>query len=378
MDFRIVQARPWLDERDAAAVGAAVADGWITEGPRSRAFAERLNRLIDVPYGVFAPNGTLALALGLMALGVGPGDEVLVPDITFFGSASAVILTGATPVLVDVEPVSFQIDLARAREQVTPSTRAIMPVHLFGTACDMDAVNRFAQAFGLRVIEDAAQGIGVSHRDRPVGGLGDVGCFSFFADKTITTGEGGYITCRDPAIHERLGLLRNQGRIDRGSFIHQAVGYNFRLTDMQAALGLSQLDRLAEIIAHKQALWARYRDGLAALPEVRVLGAAADATLVPFRCVLMAEDAHGLMAHLEADGIQPRTSFYPLHRQPALRAWGAGRIAPAQLDDATFPAACRSWDGGVCLPIFPTLDRDAVATICTSIKTFYRKRRTAG
>src|SRR5262249_23604308 len=195
----------------------------------------------------------------------------------------------------EVDDQTFQIDLAHAETRIGPRTRAIMPVHLFGTSSDMPTVCGFADRHGLQVIEDAAQGIGVSVAGKPVGSFGDGGCFSFFADKTITTGEGGYVACRDPRVFDRLRLLRNQGRLDRGSFIHPAVGYNFRMTDVQSAIGLVQLDRLPRIVQRKQELLALYREGLSHLPEIRVLGAAEGANHVPFRCVLMTDRVRELM-----------------------------------------------------------------------------------
>jgi perosamine synthetase len=370
---RIPQISPWLDEEAAEAVAAVVRSGWITEGPATHDFGERLNALIGVPYGVFAPNGTLALTLGLLALGIGPGDEVLVPDITFIGSASAIILAGATPVFTEVDGQCFQIDVERARDRLTPRTKAVMPVHLFGTACNMHDLRRFVSEHGLAMIEDAAQGIGVTFDGRHVGSFGDVGCFSFFADKTITTGEGGYVACRDDGIYERLRLLRNQGRLDRGSFVHPSIGFNFRLTDLQSALGLVQLNRLPRIIERKTAIIGQYRERLAAVPEVRLLGAAPEANHVPFRCVLIVDQPHALMDYLAERGIQPRSSFYPLHRQPSLKESSHGRISSDLFDDGKYPNAIFSWDHGVCLPVHPTLTDDEVDIICGAVIRFIRQ-----
>lgn len=374
MTIKIPQVSPWLEDGEAAAVQHVMRSGWLTEGPQSERFVAALNELVGAPFGVLAPNGTLALVLGLMAIGIGPGDEILIPDITFIGSATAAIMVGAIPVLVEVDAQTFQIDLAHAETRIGPRTRAIMPVHLFGTARDMPAVCRFADRHGLQVIEDAAQGIGVTVAGKPVGSFGDVGCFSFFADKTITTGEGGYVACRDPGVFDRLRLLRNQGRLDRGSFIHPAVGYNFRMTDLQSAIGLVQLDRLPRIVQRKQELLALYREGLSHLPGVRVLGAAEGANHVPFRCVLMTDRVRELMDHLERHGIQPRSFFNPLHRQPGLREWGAGRLPVEHFDDAAYPNAVFGWDHGVCLPVHATLTDLEIQFVCETIVSFYSQR----
>jgi perosamine synthetase len=363
----IPQIRPSLGDAEGEAIAEVLASGWITEGRVTEAFGETLNAMMGAEHGVFAPNGTLALTLGLLALDIGPGDEVLVPDTTFVASATAVMLAGATPVFVDVEPDGFLFDVARAEAAVTPRTRAVMPVHLFGGLCDMDAVVAFARRHDLRVVEDAAQAIGVSRHGRHAGTFGDVGCFSFFADKTITTGEGGYVVCRDPAVHQKLLFLRNQGRLKRGSFIHDEIGYNFRITDIQAAMGLAQLRRLDAIVAAKRAHHRAYREALAGLAQVRVLHAAPEDGFVPFRCVLVAERAPELMAWLEARNIEARTVFAPLHRQPCF----VGHPGVVAGGDEDFPNADFAYEHGVCLPMFPGLTPTQIDRVTAAVVEFY-------
>ena len=370
----IPQVRPFLGQDEADAASRAILENWITEGPRSAELSAALNAYISVPHGVFAPNGTLALALGLMALGIEAGDEVLIPDCTFIGSANAVIMLGAVPIFTDVDPVHYQIDLSDADRLVTARTKAVMPVHLYGTSCDMAAVMEFAARHGLKVIEDAAQSIGVTYAGRHVGGIGDVGCFSFFADKTMVMGEGGYVTCRDEAVFDRLRLLRNQGRFDRGSFIHPMIGFNFRITDIQAAIGLVQFRKLDRIIDSKAQVYRWYQEMLADMPQITMLGAEKSSNLVPFRCVLIARDAHGLMRHLDSRGIQTRGFFYPLHKQPCFdenSRWRQGTAHPPSLEDAAYPNAISGFNNGVCLPIYPDLSRDEVAYIASEIRSFY-------
>jgi len=369
--MQIPQMRPWLGEEEQLAAARAIADGWISEGPRAADFAAQLNSLIGVPYGVFAPNGTQALYLALLAAGIGPGDEVLVPDITFIASANAVVFAGATPVFVDVEPKTFQIDVAACATAITPRTKAVMPVHLFGLSPDMDSLLELAQAHGLLIIEDAAQAIGVAYRGRHAGCFGTLGCFSFFADKTITTGEGGYVVCQDAAIYERLRLLRNQGRINRGSFVHEIVGTNMRITDIQAAIGLVQLAKLAQIVARKRDILCWYSEGLDGLAGVRLITPPAHIAAVPFRAVLIVEDAPDLMRHLESRGVQPRAFFYPLHRQPCFAHLGRDRERVVCLDDAQYPHALYGAEHGVLLPAYPELRAHQVRYICAAVREFY-------
>ena len=367
----IPQVSPWLgpDERDAAA--ATVDDNWITEGPRSAEFVARLLELTGSPYGVLAPNGTLALFLALLALEVGVGDEVIVPDITFMGSATAVALTGATPVFAEVNDRNFQLDLDDCRRVLTPKTRAVMPVHLFGMCTDMHAVMAFAREHGLFVVEDAAQAVGVRYKGQHAGTFGDIGCFSFFADKTITTGEGGFVVCNDEALYEKLRLIRNQGRLDRGSFIHPAVGYNFRMTDLQSAVGLVQLAKLPEIETRKRRILGWYHEELDDEPAVRFLEVEDGSDHTPFRAVVFGDRAHELMAHLAAQEIQPRTFFYPLHQQPCFQYLSREHGGAYDLGDEHYKKSIEGYQTAVVLPIFPTLAREQVARIGATIRDFY-------
>ena len=369
--MQIPQVSPWIGETERAAVERVLLSNWITEGPSSAEFSAKLNTLIGTPYGVFAPNGTLALYLGLLAAGIGSAAEVLVPDITFIASANAVVMAGATPVFVEVNADNYQIDVAKCGHLITEHTRAIMPVHLYGMMANMTEVMAFAREHSLIVIEDAAQALGVRYHAQHAGTFGEIGCFSFFADKTITTGEGGYVVCRSQAYYERLRLLRNQGRLDRGSFIHPALGYNFRITDLQAAIGLAQLAKLDVITERKRAILAWYRRELAGLPDVQFLRVEPGSEYVPFRAILICPDAHGLMAYLKQHDIQPRTFFYPLHKQPCFAQLAKAHGGAQDLDDAHFPNAIYGYEHGVALPIFPTLAEAAVVQICATIRDFY-------
>lgn len=369
--MKIPQMSPWMGAEEIAGITATVEDNWITEGPRSAEFVERLKTLMGAPHAVLAPNGTLALYLGLIAMGIAPGDEVIVPDVTFIASANAVVMAGATPVFVDVNERNFQIDLTHADALITRRTRAVMPVHLYGMAADMTTVTAFAARHGLMVIEDAAQAMGVHYRGQHAGTFGDIGSFSFFADKIITTGEGGLVVCRETRMFERLQLLRNQGRLNRGSFVHPAIGYNFRLTDLQAAVGLAQLDRLNRIIERKRAILGWYHEELDRVDQVNFTQVEDGSDHVPFRAVLMADAAAKLMAFMEERGIQGRTSFCPLHKQPCFEHLGRDCGGVLDLRDETYPNAVMSYERGILLPCFPTLTREQVHYIGKVIREFY-------
>lgn len=365
--MKVPQFQPWLGEDEYAAIGKCFELNWITEGQQAQIFQDKLLKLMGVKYGVFAPNGTLALYLALKAAGIGAGDEVIVPDFTFIASANAVEMAGARPVFCDVLPFNCQIDIASAEKCITPKTKAIMPVHIYGTVCDMDSVTAFARQHNLLIIEDAAQAIGAHYKGIHAGTFGDVGAFSFFADKTITTGEGGFVVTNNAEIHEKLLYLRNQGRRERGTFIHPEIGYNFRMTDIQCSMGIVQLEKLAQIIERKKHILALYRSLLQSIKQVRFFEPPEHAEWVPFRIPLFCEQAHELMAFLANKEIETRTFFYPLHRQPAFNYLQSDKT----LHDDDFSLAISAYNQGVCFPIFPALSDEQIRYVCDMIMEFY-------
>jgi perosamine synthetase len=261
--------------------------------------------------------------LALEALGIGPGDEVIIPAFTLIVSANVVCMTGATPVLVDVRPDTWCIDPDLIEAKITLRTKAIMAVHMYGHPCDMDAILAIARRRGLFVVEDAAQAHGAKYRDRVVGGIGDAGCFSFYANKIITTGEGGMVVTSDPAIAERACLLRNQA-FGEERFVHHHVGFNYRMTNIQAAIGLAQCERFWEKIDRKREIAALYDDLLADQPSAqrpaRAVGC--DPVYWMYGILLTAPFGHNkseVRERLAVDGIETRSFFIPMNRQPVFQ-----------------------------------------------------------
>lgn len=365
--MKVPQLAPWLGEDEYAAVKECFDNNWITEGPKAKEFTDKLLKLMDVKYGVFAPNGTLALYIGLRVLGVGPGDEVIVPDFTFLASATSVEMTGATPVFVDVNRKNFQIDLSNADKLVTKKTKAIMPVHIFGTVADMKSVVKFAKKHKLKIIEDACQAVGVHRDGKHAGTFGDIGCFSFFADKTITTGEGGFVVTNDKDLYEKLVYMRQQGRLDRGSFVHPKIGYNFRMTDIQIAVGIVQLGKLKEIKIRKLKTLALYTKLLTGVNGVTFFEPDEGAETIPFRVCILVDKAHELMAYMRQNDIEPRSFFYPMHKQ---LGFSYLKFKGKSYKDSDFPNAVYGYDHGICLPVFPTITEEQVRYVCDVIKNF--------
>lgn len=369
--MNVPQFEPFIGLEEYEAIRDCFEKNWITEGPKAREFRNTLCEFINVKYGDFAPNGTLALYLGLRMLGIGKGDEVIVPDCTFVASANAVEMVGGTPIFVDVNRLNYQIEVTDCERAISERTKAIMPVHLYGMAANMEGVMKFANKHNLLVIEDAAQALGIRYRDKFCGTFGDVGTFSFFADKTITTGEGGFVVSNNADMYYKLLNLRNQGRIERGTFIHPEIGYNFRMTDIQMAIGLVQFRKFQKIADKKRAIYQLYRDKLDCVDEITFTTIEPGSEFIPFRATILCNDAHKLMEYMSSRDIQPRTFFYPLHKQPCFQYFKNDPGWYELHDDKYFNNAIYGYEHGICLPSFAALKEEQVAYVCEVIKDYY-------
>ncbi len=320
-DQFIPVCEPVLAGREDQYVADCVATAWISSaGAYLNKFEQGMAALCGVGQGVACANGTAALHLACAALGLAPGDEVIAPAFSIISTANAIVQTGATPVLVDVEPDTLCLDPVQIESKVGPRTKAIMPVHMYGHPADMDPIMEIAGRHGLAIIEDAAQVHGAAYRGRPLGGIGTMGCFSFFANKLITTGEGGMVVTNDESLAERLRLLRNLAH-GRRRFEHEELGFNYRLTNLQAAVGLAQLERLEEIKTAKAAIGDRYNANLGDLRELTLFWGKARPKASPVMWMyglLLPEglDRDRFMERLRGRGVDTRAFFLPLNRQP--------------------------------------------------------------
>lgn len=322
-EARIPVARPSIVGNEAAYVLDAVESSWISSiGPYVDRFEQEWADACCTRAAIGVVNGTAALHLAVEALGAGAGDEVIVPSLTYIATANAVRYSGATPVFADVDPGTWCLDPEAVEAAVTPRTRGIIAVHLYGHPADMDALNDIAARHGLWVVEDAAESHGARYKGRPTGSLGSVGVFSFYGNKIITSGEGGALTVDDPDLEARLRLLRGQGMDPDRRYWFPVIGYNYRLTNVCAAILCAQLERMDAIIADRKAVFDGYRERLADVPGIGHQPAAPWAVPAPWLYCITVDaaefgmDRDELARRLNAAGIETRPFFHPLHRLP--------------------------------------------------------------
>jgi perosamine synthetase len=320
---------PLLDGNEKRYLLECIETGWISsEGPFVARFEEQFSRRVGREHGIAVCNGSAALDAAVAALGLGPGDEVILPAFTIISCAAAIVRAGARPVLVDVDPDSWNMDMRQVERRITANTKAVMIVHIYGLPADIDPLIDLSQRYGLAIIEDAAEMHGQNYRGRPCGSFGDVSTFSFYPNKHITTGEGGMIVTDREDLAERCRSLRNLCFMRQKRFVHEELGWNFRMTNLQAALGLAQLERLDDFVVRKRRMGRIYTElfsGISGIQLPLIRTEYAENIYWVYGLVLKDEvsfDAEEAMRRLHAEGIGTRPFFWPMHEQPVLRKMG--------------------------------------------------------
>ncbi|MFT7723388.1 MAG: DegT/DnrJ/EryC1/StrS aminotransferase family protein [Roseateles sp.] len=363
MSIRIPVYRPDLSGNEQAYVMDCLQSSWISsKGRYIPEFETRFAERIGVSHTTSVCNGTVALHLALVALGIGPGDEVIVPTLTYVASANAVAYTGATPVFADSTADTWQIDPQDVARRITPRTKAIMAVHLYGHPCDMDALQALCRQHRIFLIEDCAEAFGTTYHGRHVGSFGDVSTFSFFGNKTITTGEGGMVVTNDRTIIERARHFKGQGLAAHREYWHDVVGFNYRMTNLCAALGLAQLERAEQFIARKRELAQRYRQALRGVP-LQFQQDAPDVGNSHWMVTVLVEDAADrdpLRRHLARAGVETRPAFSPVHTMPMYAA--RYQRHPVAEDIA--------WRG-LNLPSYPAITDAELQEICDLLRGYH-------
>jgi len=371
--MRIPLSAPDISEGDIDAVLSVLRTPRLSLGPKMEDFEQAVSQYVGVPYGVAVASGTAGLHLGLRALGIGEGDEVILPSFTFIAVAHAVLYERAVPVFVDIDPVTLNLDPACVAEAITPRTRAILAVHTFGCPADLDPILEIAERHGLRVVEDACEAIGAEYRGRKVGGFGDLGVFSFYPNKPITTGEGGMIVTRDRALAETLRAMRNQGRSpEDGRLDRPLLGFNYRLSEINSALGVSQMQRLDRILACRQARAARYAEELRAIPEITLPALTVPrgrqcwfVFVVRLAARFQAADRDAVLRYMAERGIGCASYFAPVHQQPLYAACHGLR------HDLPITEQCAQQT--LALPFFNRLKDEQIAEVCETLREAIRR-----
>jgi len=308
--------QPYFHGNEKRYVNECLDSSWISsKGKFISEFEEKFASYTGAAHATSVCNGTVALHLALLALDIQPGDEIIVPTLTYIASVNTIIQTGAKPIFVDSLAETWQIDPADVRRKITPKTRAVMAVHLYGHPCDMQPLMAICNAHNLLLIEDCAEAFGTYYRGQHVGTFGDIATFSFYGNKTLTTGEGGMVTMKDKMIYARAAHLKNQGVSHGVQYWHDIVGYNYRMTNICAAIGLAQLEKVDEILSKKRDLAERYKQGLKNLPLI-THEETGDVTHSFWMCSILlneAKDRDPLREHLTAAHIETRPLFYPVH-----------------------------------------------------------------
>jgi len=317
---------PLLDGNEKQYLLECIETGWISsEGPFIREFEQKFATRMGRKHGIAVSNGTAAIDAAVDALGIGSGDEVIMPTFTIISCINQVVRNGARPVLVDSDPITWNMDVSQIESRITPQTKAIMIVHIYGLPVDVDPIIEIAQRFGLKVIEDAAEMHGQMYKGRPCGSFGDISTFSFYPNKHVTTGEGGMILTDDDELAETCRSLRNLCFQPHKRFVHERLGWNLRMSNLQAALGLAQLERLDEFVERKRKMGAMYTELLRNLPGLQLPLAKTDyAENIYWVYGIVLDESLGInaetvMNRLSKAGVGTRPFFYPMHLQPILR-----------------------------------------------------------
>lgn len=352
-------AAPAFPGNELRYVTECIVKNWISsQGRFVPEFESAFAKFCGVKHGIAVCNGTMALHLALVLAGVGPGDEVIVPVLTFIATANAVRYTGATPIFVDSEQDTWTMDVSLVKKQITSKTKAIIPVHLYGHPVDMDSLKKLAKEYDLFIIEDAAEAHGAKYKGEMVGSLGDIGCFSFFGNKIVTTGEGGMLTTDSDSLAERARVLRDHGMAKNKRYWHDVLGYNYRLTNLQAAVGVAQMEQVETLLERRRDLQRTYTEKLSLDPRIEMPRRVDWAETVNWLyTVLLRQDCDRdhVIEQLQHEGIDTRPVFYPLH------------YLPPYAQEGNFPIAEDISRRGLSLPTFASMGSSDVERVCSSL-----------
>lgn len=358
---------PYLSVEETLLVTKALDSGWISSrGEFVERFEREFSQFINLPHATTCTNGTVALDLALLALDIGPGDEVIVPDFSYVATANAVIHVGATPVFCDVDIDTWELDPLSVASRINSKTRAVIAVHTYGGVAPIAKLRKVTDSAGLKIIEDCAEAIGSMESGAHVGVAGDIATFSFFGNKTITTGEGGMVACSDAQIMKMVRRLKNQGVAEGQRYVHDLVAYNYRMTNLACAIGCAQMGKLEAILVKKRALWDQYVKELASTP---LIPQAFSSSTTPsyWLCAFRMPDfasSKELMLHMAACGVDTRPGFGVISGMPMYKHFS---------ESTDTPNSQRLADSVICLPSFPNMKDEQQAVVIDGIRSYFRR-----
>jgi perosamine synthetase len=357
--YSIPLIEPYLGKKSRLYINECFDTKWISSrGHFIKDFEEAFAKFVGTKYAVAVSNGTTALHLALMGFGIGEGDEVVVPDLTFAATINAVLHARATPIIVDVDPHTWNISPNAIRKVLTKKTKAIIPVHLYGYPADMDKILAIAQESNLFIIEDSAEAHGATLKNRMLGSIGHCGAFSFYGNKIITTGEGGMVTLNDESIYEKMLVLRDHGMNKDNRYRYDVVGYNYRMTNPQAALGLSQLLEIEEILSYRRMISNWYVERLKSLQGIQIRSETSEMKSVNWIFTCLANNRDQVMQKLEEENIESRPMFYPLHEMDIYHNYCRGSY------DASVSVSYK----GISLPTYYGMPESYIDRVCSAVR----------
>jgi perosamine synthetase len=363
--MKIPVSEPTIEKSDIKAVTDCLRSGWISSaGPAIQEFADKFKEFSGARYALPVATGTAALHLALLALDIKPGDEVIVPALTFVSPISMTAAIGAKPVFVDVKKDSFNLDPEQIEAKITAKTKAIIVVHLYGYPAELNPILKLAKKYNLKVIEDCAEALGAEYQHKQVGLFGETACFSFYGNKFMTTGEGGMITTKNKKVFEKIKLYCDHGMTKERRYYHQVVGFNFRMTAMQASLGLSQLKRLKKYLKQRQEIEKKYKQELKDLSMIEWVEPEANSKTVCWLVTFLLPNKKlrdGLLTYLAEKEIDARKIFYPIPGMPPY---------PTK---EKFPQAGKIAARGLSLPTFSHMSKQQINQVCRTVKQYLKK-----
>ncbi len=361
-------SNPYIEEDDIRAVTDVLRTRWLSLGPKLKEFEEKFAKYLGVKHAVALNSGTSALHLAIKALGIGPGDEVIVTPFSFVASANCVLFEGAIPVFADVDPVTFNIDPKRIEEKITKNTKAIIPVDIFGVPSDKDEIMHIAKKHGLKIIEDTAEAIGAVYNGKKVGTFGDCSIFAFYPNKQMTTGEGGILATNDDAVAELVRSYRNQGRgVSSNWHEHLRLGYNYRISDINCALGISQLNKIDRILKMREDVAKAYTARLSKISGINIpIHSTNKYTVSWFVYIIQVDNRELFMKELQRMGVACSAYFSPIHLMPFYRDMYGYK-------EGDFPVCESISKTTVALPFYTRMSDDDISYVCECVRAVHEK-----